>query len=105
MPIISSFYPRPRKGHFSICWFIRLKTVWRSFANLYCTPARCSRTPPETVEAVVVELESGPRRFPYPGSYYWSRNAQGAYCVTSALMALEAWGHRRIDDGEDVDWS
>jgi hypothetical protein len=38
-----------------------------------------SRTPPETVEAVVVELESGPRRFPYPNSYYWSRNAQGAY--------------------------
>ena len=62
-----------------------------------------SMTRPETAEAVVVELESGPRRFPYPGSYYWSRNAQGAYCVTSALMALEAWGHRRIDDGEDVD--
>jgi hypothetical protein len=60
-------------------------------------------TRPETAEAVVVELESGPRRFPYPGSYYWSRNAQSAYCVTSALMALEAWGHRRIDDGEDVD--
>jgi hypothetical protein len=61
------------------------------------------RTPPETAEAVVVELESGPRCFPYSGSYYWSRNAHGAYCVTSALMALEAWGHRRIDDGEDVD--
>jgi hypothetical protein len=61
------------------------------------------RTPPETAEAVVVELESGPRCFPCPGSYYWSRNAHGAYCVTSALMALEAWGHRRIDDGEDVD--
>ena len=26
-----------------------------------------SRTPPGTVEAVVVELESGPRRFLYPG--------------------------------------
>ncbi len=59
--------------------------------------------PLEDADAVVVELETGPRRFPYTGSYYWSRNAQGAYCVTSALMALEAWGHRRIDSGDEVD--
>jgi len=52
-------------------------------------------------DAVVVELESGPRRFPFIQSYFWSR--QGPYySVESALMALEAWAHLRIDAGEDV---
>jgi hypothetical protein len=39
MPIISSSHPRPREGRFSICWCIRRKTVWRSFANSSCQPA------------------------------------------------------------------
>jgi hypothetical protein len=59
--------------------------------------------PPSDDDAVIIELENGPRRFPYIRSYYWSRDAQGQYSVTSALMALEAWGHRRIDAGESVE--
>ena len=31
----------------------------------------------------------------------WSREGSGQYCVTSALMALEAWSHQRIEAGED----
>jgi len=33
---------------------------------------------PEHADAVVVELENGPRRFPFTCTYCWSRNAQGA---------------------------
>ena len=66
-----------------------------------CTYGR--DTSQQDSNAVVVKLDSGPRRFPYPGSYYWSRDAQGQYGVTSALMALEAWGHHRIDSGESVE--
>jgi len=53
-------------------------------------------------DAVTIELETGPRRFPYIQSYYWSRDARH-YCVSSALMALEAWAHLRIDAGDSVD--
>lgn len=52
-------------------------------------------------DTVVIEIESGPRRFPFIQSYFWSR--QGPYySVVTALMALEAWAHLRIDAGEDV---
>ena len=53
-------------------------------------------------DAVVIEFDDGPRRIPFVRSYFWSRDAQGLYCVTSALMALEAWGHYRIDAGDDI---
>jgi hypothetical protein len=60
-----------------------------------------NRHTPANDDAVVIELESGPRRFPFIQSYFWSR--QGPYySVVSALMALEAWAHLRIDAGEDV---
>ncbi len=53
-------------------------------------------------DALTLEFPDGPRRFPYQGSYYWSRDGQGSYSVTSALMALEAWAHHRVDGGDDV---
>jgi len=56
-----------------------------------------------TDDALVIEFDDGSRRFTYLDSYYWSREANGYYCVTSALMALEAWGHHRIDAGESVE--
>lgn len=39
------------------------------------------------------------RTFPWTQTYFWSRNSN-FYAVTSALMALEAWAHRRIEAGE-----
>jgi hypothetical protein len=73
----------------------------RQIVQHACTFGR-GRSQPDD-DAIIIELESGPRRFPSRDTYYWSRDAQGQYCVTSALMALEAWGHRRIDAGESVE--
>lgn len=46
-----------------------------------------------------LSLPGGARTFPWTQTYFWSRNSN-FYAVTSALMALEAWAHRRIEAGE-----
>jgi len=55
-------------------------------------------------EAITISFSDGERVFPWPMSYVWSRE-RGSLChsVTSALMALEAWAHRRIEAGEGFD--
>ena len=50
----------------------------------------------------VVFLDSE-RRFPWIRSYYWSRDEGGHSCVTSGLMALEAWAHSKIESGAPVE--
>lgn len=53
--------------------------------------------------AIRIILYDGERVFPWRQSYGWSREWSGeACCVTSALMALEAWAHRRIEAGESI---
>ena len=47
-------------------------------------------------------LPGGARTFPWTQTYFWSRNSN-FYAVTSALMALEAWAHSRIEAGESLD--
>ncbi|KQO19559.1 hypothetical protein ASF16_06185 [Acidovorax sp. Leaf78] len=47
-------------------------------------------------------LPGGARTFPWAQTYFWSRNSN-FYAVTSALMALEAWAHRRIEAGEALE--
>lgn len=55
-------------------------------------------------DAVTIQFPDGPRTFPWTMSYPWSREYTDApYVVTSALMALEAWAHRRVDAGETVE--
>ncbi|MGR7996940.1 hypothetical protein [Xanthobacter sp. ZOL 2024] len=54
-------------------------------------------------DGLTLALPSGPRFFPWQYTYYWSRNAQGCYAVESALMALEAWSHARIERGDAPD--
>lgn len=54
-------------------------------------------------DAITVVFCDGDRSFPWQRSYYWSRDANGNYSVTSALMALEVWAHRRIEAGESFD--
>jgi hypothetical protein len=44
----------------------------------------------------------GARTFPWTQTYFWSRSSN-FYAVTSALMALEAWAHRRIEAGEPLE--
>jgi hypothetical protein len=64
--------------------------------------AFCADGQADDPNALLIEMEDGPHRFPWKFSYIWSRQASGQYCVTSALMALEAWAHRRIEAGETV---
>lgn len=52
--------------------------------------------------AISLAYADGTRSFPWKGTYSWSRNSN-YYAVTSALMALEAWGHQRIEAGEPFD--
>lgn len=51
---------------------------------------------------LILALPEGARTFPWRQTYLWARNSN-YYAVTSALMALEAWAHRRIDAGESVE--
>ena len=51
-------------------------------------------------DAIIIPFPDGDRAFPWTRSYAWSREVAGHYCITSALMALEAWGHVRIERGE-----
>lgn len=55
------------------------------------------------VDALILAFPDGDRSFPWKRSYIWSRDANGNYSVTSSLMALEAWAHRRIEAGESFD--
>lgn len=54
-------------------------------------------------DAIVLSLPGGERSFPWKRSYVWPRDANGNYSVSSALMALEAWAHRRIEAGENFE--
>jgi hypothetical protein len=51
-------------------------------------------------DVITISFPDGDRVFPWTRSYVWSRDGTGHYSLTSALMALEAWAHRRIEAGE-----
>ncbi len=57
---------------------------------------------PDNGDGFTIQFAEGERFFPCADAYFWSRGLADDYCVASALMALEAWGHKRLDDGEDV---
>ena len=54
-------------------------------------------------DAITLSFSVGERDFPWQRSYLWSREGETPSCLTSALMALEAWAHRRIENGEPFD--
>jgi PAS domain-containing protein len=55
-------------------------------------------------DVIVIPLSGGDRSFPWIRSYNWSRSGGvNSSIVTSALMALEAWAHMRIEAGDTVD--
>ena len=59
---------------------------------------------PHDSAAIAILHADGERVFNSLQSYTWSREWGGLdSCVTSALMALEAWAHRRIEDGESFE--
>src|SRR5262249_26496426 len=52
----------------------------------------------------VVFPDGSEKVFPWHQTYGWPRNlGAGPSVVASALMALEAWAHARIEKGEPVD--
>lgn len=55
------------------------------------------------VDAFIISSPDGERAFPWTHSYAWSRDDARHNSLTSALMALEAWAHRRIETGESVE--
>lgn len=57
----------------------------------------------ESGDVFVIKLAGVEREFPRADTYYWSHGLTQDYAVGSALMALEAWGHIRLDAGEDID--
>lgn len=50
-------------------------------------------------DAIILTFPGDARTFPWTQTYFWSRQSN-YYSVTSALMALEAWAHLRIEAGE-----
>lgn len=53
---------------------------------------------------LVISFANGERTFSWSRSYGWSRSwGGGDPCVTSALMALETWAHRRVESGESIE--
>lgn len=54
-------------------------------------------------DGFTIVLDSTPRFFPWVQTYFWSRHFQAPESsVGSALKALEAWSHERIERGEDI---
>lgn len=68
-----------------------------------CAIAFYSRGREHGTDAFIIVFPDGERAFPWTQSYTWSREGAGRNCITSALMALEAWAHRRIENGESLD--
>ncbi|WP_432735562.1 hypothetical protein [Ralstonia solanacearum] len=66
----------------------------------HATHYRTRGRPPGN-DRVDIVLPSGRRSFPWRRSYPWSRG-HDSQVVASALMALEAWAHLRIEAGEEV---
>ena len=52
---------------------------------------------------LVISFEHEDRTFSWRESYAWSRQSAGHNCLTSALMAMEEWGHRRVEAGDDIE--
>ncbi|NYH11982.1 ATP-binding protein [Pseudomonas moraviensis] len=51
---------------------------------------------------VTLTFQDDSRFFPWVETYLWSRGHAPTYAIASSLMALEAWGHNRIERGEPI---
>ena len=62
------------------------------------------RGQPNGDDTMTITFVDGTRVFSQSETYRWSRNGGNAdSCVQCALMALEAWAHRRVERDEDVE--
>ena len=97
--------PSPKKGPFydllEHAPAIGLKLI-RQLVD-HAISVRNRGTPPGA-DAMTIAIADGRRAFSQIETYRWSRDGgNGDSCVQSALMALEAWAHRRVDEDEDVE--
>ena len=105
---ICSRPPRRGKVRFSICWkrspaeglrliraIVEHATQWR---REQYTEAR------EPFPRSSIPFPTGAQSFEGDWSvYHWGRSIVPSVTVASALMALEAWGHRQIEAGRPFD--
>ena len=54
-------------------------------------------------DGYVLVFDGHARFFPWKATYFWSRDQALDYSVASALMAMEAWGHGRVESGDPLD--
>ena len=97
--------PTPERGPF-LALLQHAPTVGLKLIRRLVDHAISVRCPdrPDSGDAMTVEFSDGARNFSLTETYAWSRVlGNGDPCVQSALMALEAWAHRRIDEGEDFE--
>jgi len=65
---------------------------------------RFYRANTQDAHAIPILFSEQNNTFPWQDFYYWSRDYGNASAtIVSALMALEAWAHKRIDEGETVE--
>lgn len=56
-----------------------------------------------SADGFTLVFDDGPRFFPWTDTYLWSRDQAREYSAASGLKALEAWSHKRVDEGEPVE--
>lgn len=49
-----------------------------------------------------IDFDDGTRTFSRPSSYTWARGGDSSAVAASALMALESWGHKRLERGDSA---
>jgi hypothetical protein len=90
-PFLELLEQAPAEGLRVIRKLIEYATQWRR--EMYIEER-------QSFPRISVAFPSGTKRFEGDWSvYHWSRDAPSVI-VASALMALEAWGHRRIEAGQ-----
>ncbi len=63
-----------------------------------------SRGPVRDKDSFIIHFADSERIFSRRETYRWSRETgNGASCIQAALMALEAWAHRRVENHEEVE--
>jgi len=61
------------------------------------------KTPSGRERWITVDWPDGSQKFTHLGTYLAPRGATSAYVLASIMMALEAWGHQRIEAGDAVE--
>lgn len=54
-------------------------------------------------DGLTLVFDDGPRFFPCADAFFWSRDQAHEYSMASGLKALEAWSHKRLDNGEEIE--